>query len=342
MPERSRPTLYLHIGLPKTGTTFLQTEILPQIRSVRFLCKPRTGVLGAAGKGMFGGLRVFFDLSPAVWTDVGASFFSGVLGDPGKLGDPDTIISDENVSVCMTYPSEFLGPERLLRGYGPFLLAAHLREFRKAAIDWGFLDVRVLVSVRTQHTWLASAYVQTSDRWPGASQQHFEAWVSELLDPEREYYRNGIILDYGLLYSLLAEALGEGNILLLPYELMRDDFEEFMRRWFEFLKILDPGLDWLARIQHDGERNVRSTGRQSWSIRPRTKAGVATVPMRPWRLFNALNLPTGIPLRWPDFRRGDKILLTPELADRIRNTYADSNKQLARKIAMDLAKFDYY
>lgn len=341
-PPTTNPTLYLHIGFPKTGTTFLQTEILPQIGSLCFLCKPQTELFVTDGSGLFGGLRVLFDLSPDVWEHLEAPLFAGLFGHPPKPGDPDTLISDENVTVCMKYPLDFLGPERSLRGYGPYLLSAHLREMKKAAIDWGFSTVRVLVSVRAQHTWLASAYAQSSDRWPEASQRHFEEWTAGLLDPRREYYRNGVVLDYNLLHTLLTETLGVGNILLLPYELMRDDLGEFMRRWFEFLKVSDPGFECLVQNQHRGERNVRSTGAQRWSIRPRTQAGVATIPLKPWRLFNALNLPTEIPLRWPDFRRGDNILLTQGLANRIREAYAESNRKLASRIEMDLAEFDYY
>lgn len=66
MPKgHQEQSLYLHIGLPKTGTTFLQDEVLPRLRSLHFLCKPRTEVIEGVYP-MHGAVRRLFDRSPAV------------------------------------------------------------------------------------------------------------------------------------------------------------------------------------------------------------------------------------------------------------------------------------
>jgi hypothetical protein len=319
-------TLYFHIGISKTGSTFLRKTVFPQIDGLDVYIKPMADVIGKTNP-YDGTFRAFFEASPHVWPDRGPVLFEKVFGprDEQRARTRDVLVTDENVGHFME----------------PVAAREHVARFADVAAQWHFDDVRILVSVRNQATLFASDYAQMSDQRPEASQEHFEAYVRKRIDPSQHYHSYGVRFDYDLLYRSLTDAVGAKNVLLRPYEEMKGDQDGFLARWFSFLGIPDEGAairSRLARRQPD-RQNVRSTSTDTWKL----------ASLRSWNvelpaqaLLESVGAPATLPLGRLDWTRPREIRLTDELRREVAGVYADSNRALADAIDTDLSPYGYY
>jgi hypothetical protein len=177
--------------------------------------------------------------------------------------------------------------------------------------------------------------------WPRASQEDFEEWVDSVLDPGRDYWSNGVVLDYALLRHLTVEVVGPENLLVLPYELMKEDPTRFLGLWFSFMRVPDPPA---AVLQAAGGlaspgANVRSTGASTWALRPRAPSSGEDTP--PWRELTSktMDLPRKAGRRWLGL--GKEIRLTPALQRAILDGYRDANARFVAATGLDLASYGY-
>jgi hypothetical protein len=333
------PTLYLHIGLPKTGTTYLQKEVFPRFRSIDYLDKPLSDVVRGSPGPVYGILDRCFKRSAALWDEFGDAVFAELTG--REKADPprrSLLISDEGMGIS---------------GRKPFLLQTHLMAVRRKAAEWGYPSVKVLCSFRRQDQWLGSNFSQVSDRVAGACQDAFEAYVEETLDPGRQYYDTGIVLDYRLLFERLCDALGRENVWMHPYEHFVEDGQAYVDRVAAFLEVPPVPLRANGASRNGGagpsgtngvaeKHNIRSLGVDRWEIRPRGLQNTRAVKMRPARIFNALGLPTVVALRKPEWNRPSEFELTAAFKKRILDRFADTNRALADELGTDLGQFGYF
>lgn len=334
--------LYLHLGLPKTGTTFLQEAVFPRIKSLDFYLKPKSPLF----KGRYewtGTLEWALKRSPMLWDTCGEQLATVILGPRQNIlsDQRSTLISDEGAMVAYI---------------DPVSIKYHLKALADIASKWGFSKTRVLISIRRQPTKLASAYAQVSDRCVGASQRDFEKRVRSILSPNDNYYGHsdpshmfnlrGVSLDYKMLYDLVAEAVGKENVLLSPYEQMKDDVSGFLRTWLDFMEVPEAEttslLHEVATKPETSKRNVRSKREGVWALRKRGDMDDAHIQLKPGRLYSKMGWSGRIYFRWPDLNRDKEIMLTPQLKKEILSTYESSNRQLAETVGLDLAQYGYF
>lgn len=325
----SRPILYVHVGPSKTGTTFLQRDVLERIESMNCLSVPHVTVQG--NRLRFGDL---FSFSPEFWRDVEES----PIADFTRQSDQDVVISDERISGGLVAPQPWIpgsipghgiSPSPRLHTHSrvdPYQVSSHFRELRKAAAKWGYDDVRVLLTTRRQDTKLASSYAQLSNRVRGARQENFEKWVRHLLHNVVGHNKGGgVKLNYSLWRRVLEAGVGAENVFFLPFELLREDPAAFLQKWLGFLGVsaADEIVDALSGAEA-AKQNVRSQSEHTWALRTPIKKGRY--------LF-----------RWPDFSRGSKIRITESLTEEILAVYEKGNRSLDEKVThLRLNEYGYY
>jgi hypothetical protein len=292
-------TLYLHVGLPKTASTFLQERVFPQLPGLRAACAPEAALFDAADPRA--GHRVVqaaLRRSAGVWDSMGDKIFHALFGDRDacEAADWDALISEEAIGRIANRPETF---------------AAHLRAMAALGRAWGFPRTVGLCLLRRQDQWIGSHYAQTSDAVAGAGQAHFEEEIARLLDPAAARHRLGTLLDYDGVVAAMEAALGVEATHVMPYERLAADPDAFRRG---LMTALDRDPDLLAGAPAWSRRaNARSTADEGWRLRPRHAAG----PLGRLRARLA-------------GERGS-VRLTPALSARIRESYGPGNRRLAAR-----------
>lgn len=314
--------LVIHIGLPKTGTTTIQDYLT---------CNAPEGYLGK-----FSGIRsidqesikekarllsMFRYASPVapnrginydwlnLWVEQVKKLYSG-------KGCDNLIISDERLSsrggrVCNRWPVGNIANDYDEGEDRPFV------EFVKVVREhWTEGEVKVLLSIRNQPTWLASLYAQRSYRITRASQKNFERVVANVIT------RRGDFLEWNVLIQELQNVLEDGKLKVVLMEDMNNNY--FWDGLAEFL-----GINEIEYNPMDIQRcNVNSLGDLKWKIKNRR---VPTIFHCEDLLNNAL---TGLGVREKSFCLSGSILHI--IRDRYRLPNLDLAEMLERNDLHDL------
>lgn len=300
-------TLYLHIGLPKTASTYLQSSLFPRLTHLTYRDTPRSRLFDtdedrARGHRL---LPAFIGRATGIWQAAGARLFAELLGGD-RPADRSLLISDEGIGRFGSRPST---------------LAAHLHALRPAAADAGFGRIALLCLIRRQDRWLASHYAQMSDRLDRPGQAGFEAEAARIADPFAGRYGLGAMLDYDRLYAMLEAAVGADNLLMLPQEALSDAPDRSVDTMLRFLGATPDSL----ADQAGGQRaNARALGRDRWRLRPPRPAGLRH------RLLS----------RWGR-RTPDEIVLTDAVSRQILDSYRAGNQALSPRLPIPLAPYGY-
>lgn len=205
--------LILHIGYPKTGTTFLQKKIFNQCHAL----------------GRFTSVKCAEDLShlvnrsslgrPRFWrTQKGSELLDNLID---KSVNKDTIlVSDETFlwGPALLTPDNKKQPDL---GDGLWPAVNHVKQISNLAKDRGY-RLKVLVTFRNQADYFSSLYAQCANRYVDEpSQQSFESMILDVLNDSS--IRGTQFVRFDALYYLMESLVGRDGLLFLPMELIGTD-----------------------------------------------------------------------------------------------------------------------
>lgn len=270
----SSTPLFLHIGLPKTATSFWQAKVMPHLRVCRFihahaLPSEAPEVLGRSYKFFKGGGATDMRLLPPLVADLETVF----AADPRPL-----LISRENFSVL---------PSAFWRGVGPdpFMLADRIRHLDAALPDH---HVRVLWGYRDAPAWLASRYAQSARSLPDPGQADFENRLDRICSPGH-VAGPCLWLNRACVEAAFADFIARGHVHSMPMDALKTDPDSEVRRLCAFVG--EPAEPLLAQLHADNvfdrKVNVKSTSANSWVI-PNTDKTITLSPTRRASIEDAL------------------------------------------------------
>ena len=336
--------LTLHIGLPKTATTTLQTHVFPMVPG--YLGKFYGESPNTAVEEPFRQHRKAHEQ----WTEGKSALTAPAtqfIESLDRFNESQILISDEGLSrwpVDGRVNSPFHDGWHETFRARPHPVVDFLAALREAGE--GRLKVRVILTLRNQSDFMGSLYAQWQRSMGNPSQNDFEAKVTRALSTDDPFF------DYATLVEELEQDLGDGDLLILLYE---DGLERNVSRIAEFL-----GIELVAPHSSRSRENVKRHGSQSWKgasvEKPVTKRGplgrIRRAAARTWP--DALRVLAG-PLKRalkrldaasesfvkPQTREGVVITMSDRLAREVREHYADSNERLAQTLERDLKSLGY-
>lgn len=310
-------TLYLHAGLHKTGTTYLQEKVFPLIDNLCCLKTPDFGIVSRNNDKT--SLSRFLNSSPLIWDSIGGKLFAKLNSRLGRKSkrERDILISDEHIFRKHTND--------------PCAAALHLKKMSDKAAEY-FFTLKVLIVIRRQDRWFASVYSQVSNEFRCASQSHFEKWLEERIDRKRNFFSSsGIRVNYSYILEELSKYIEPRDIKIIPFELLREEPRVFIEECCKFMG--NRTIDYKS-IDKEAS-NKRSTSENTWEIRPWEGRKIT---LRPSRLFSYIGLNR---IKIPSLLRNKEIVLKDEISKKIMSVYEESNKSVNKKVDFNLKKFGY-
>ncbi len=300
--------LIIHIGLHKTGTTWLQRRVFAD--AAMGYVSTRNGQSNEA-------TDAFVTVDPLAFDpDQARQRFQPLL-DEARAKGLVPVISQERLSSDPSFGGYYFTDviDRLLETFGSFRVLLTIREQR------GMLLALYRQAVRSGGTYTLTQMIGTGDEPTG--------WAPTI---RPEY------LMYDRMIAHLSERVGRENVCVLPLELMRNDPKSYLERLGSFTG---------ARATIEPEMEAENAGLSPLATRMSTVTNrfARPNPIGPeqsWRLKFLRSfywrLDRVMPKAWSR-RTNERWKRTIE--ERVRGLYADSNRRTAELTGFDLRSMGY-
>lgn len=327
------PKIVLHIGLQKTGTTFLQRHVLPNVDPTSVCFNPPS---------LLADIREVFraDYDPSVMK----ARLGSISGFMKSIAQPTVLISYEVMSGSAWKNYSDLGP---------------MMDF----LSRGFPESAVILVIRNQLEWLISLYKEGLRNGLALPIGRF---INVAKTEDEDYRVSGVRaldFDFASLVAAVERRFSSQRTHLLFYEELRNDVNRFLNRFEEvlgapiprdFANIVEyPGLStfeaWLLgywrqlpyqspRPRHRAfhpvyllEGWLRKREKDGWMyrriLRDLEKVGVDEYSSRKRKQRQQLEL-----VRWvSQYVRWQPRLLSPEIESRLRRHYGKVNQRLEQR-----------
>jgi hypothetical protein len=316
--------IIIHVGLHKTGTTFLQDKVFPALPGVRFvhpLYYPRPDD-GPIERFM---LELLFRNPVCIDVEAHRAKIDAWLA---QVPEPTVLISSE---AFVGYPVE---NHNNLRANADLLA-----ELFPAAKIW--------LVIRRQDKWVESAFSQLLKSGFSTTVERYLHYHAGQFGP----YQIGMFhgpnvdardLDWERFDAYYRRRFGEQAVSTLPFELFMADSDEFLRRFYSF-----------AAVEQGVFPDTKERVNQRWSpLEVRLAQLLNTVPMpikrairdrvgRGWHPVALLSR-TIVPRlpRWTP-GLGQATYVDAELGAALLELHRSSNRVLAERIGLDLGQYGY-
>lgn len=338
----------VHIGLPKTATTTLQTHVFPQLpeyvgKFVRDDLSPDENWTAYRQLSWQGPVRAWSMRDPQ-WRDSVQVWASELA----RSGRTRVLLSDELLALWPASGNLSLWPLQdewpTIVRTRPHPILEYLKTVQAAAGE--DVKLRAILTLRNQADLMGSMYAQIQGAIATPCQSDFESKVRYLLQTDDPYF------DYADLVEGLHAALGPTNGLILLHE------NSIRRNVQEMSTFLGRNLD--ATAAERQPENVRHIGSTSWQGAARTltftnhgllRSARVTIRGR-WRKSDkgAIALMRAMAGRIdaaaakyfsPHVRPGVEIVMTDELRREIKDHFARTNARVAHLLGRDLEPLGY-
>ncbi|TQE99416.1 MAG: sulfotransferase [Spiribacter salinus] len=324
MASADNSALVLHLGLPKTSSTWLQKSVFPGLANVIYAGHMSWRRYGTGRDAMR--LDKLFRQEPGIWQADGSGILDAMTRETASQPGTTLLLSEEKIVLPRFFGEAVsAGEDQTIR------LGRHLEGLRAAALARGFDRVAVLIVFRRQDHWLASRYAQSSSTITGACQSHFEAETRRIIHDA--YSSLGMQLNYARLRQVLRDAVGVENVHMIPYEKLVAAPQAFMQDVYRALGA-STQAEQLA-VNHDAQNNVRRAAPGTWSLRP-NRASIK-VPSWARRLAGGRRH-----LALSGNRNAGTIELPARLGEEILGVYESANRQLAANVGENLRSYGYF
>lgn len=331
--------LVIHLGLPKTATTSLQSQVFPSLPGYlgtypgRTFTTPAFSALRDAY--IFGttikGQRVFELDGEESWL----SMMNTWIGEVSALNDGNYLLSDEGLCVWRSPPGNgayhpVMDAPGALPRRGAHPVISFLSSLRAGLpLD---VDLKIVLVLRNQSDWLASLAAEL-----GVRNTNF---VSRLIQNDDAF------LDYHKIVQDLEQALGSTNCKILFFE---QGLEFIAMETLQFVGHVPSNPPTRSAI--DGRENVRRTsdgwqGQKRWhveKVEPFIDRVRALPLLSEISFLRSLGRTVfGYQMRRKVLRpRSFTISLSEEQRSAIRSHCKESNLDLARHVQMNLEDMGY-
>jgi len=312
--------VFLHVGLHKTGTTFLQERVFPALPGVRFVHplhypRPDDGPIEAFFLDMFFRNAAHIDL---------AGHRARIHDWLARVPEPTVLISAEAI---VGWPVE---------NHSNFRVNADL-------LAELFPEAALILVIRRQDKWAESAYSQVLKAGFSTSVERYLNYA----DGRFGRYNLGLYngpnldardLDWGMFDAHYRRRFGEQAVLTLPFELFIADGHEFLRRLYAFMAVADGPLpDTSERINTSWSPLAASVAKLVNQVPMPIKRALRE------RLGSGWHPATLVSQTLDRLRPGQRRskFLSPELAAALLQLHRDNNRRLGERIAVDLDAYGY-
>lgn len=296
--------VFIHVGVPKSGTSTLQLDVFPKHEEIDFRFWPKRGAI----EGLF----------PCLYGDT-------LYDDDAAFGACAENIAESHAGAegVVLYSREHLTHQRYDRG----TMARRLRRL--------FGEAGIILSIRNQFDWIESSYVWNlrllREPWRGGLPPRLESYLAAQWN-ERHRSRFASA-DFGALAKLYADLFGRDRVLVLAFEDMVKQPEHYADALFGFLGVSRERGHELLASKH---RNPRLTERRHalWYWRA---IGVLMAVQR--LLYGRVLLPGAD--RFLDGGRAKRATLPDCWRNQLAQHYAPGNRYLEQEFGLDLRALGY-
>jgi len=301
----------IHVGLPKAASTTLQDGLFSRQNRYAYFGKVHNHYVADGVRDLVA--RICYQDS-LDFDREGTRSLVGALRRDLRVGERPILVSDEQFSV------DGKADRRLM--------AERLGEL--------FAPAKVLLVLRAQETLCESWYLHFL-RSSGQRPMSFADWMDQTYDrPFLSIQRVG--LDYDKLVSTFEEVFGAGNVVMLPFELLRSGSPLVSER---LAQLLGTTPAWIAEALQRTSENVRQSKRYQFVLHIQKMLPTGTN----FALLGRRLLPLTVYARIRDVVRAGPRVARPEMPERWRRRIAEvcgtGNARLQARSGLPLKDLGY-